>query len=245
MPQKISYRRNRSMPYRRGVSSGRRRYRRSKFTSNPQRHSSLRNDIVTIPGRSFLPLRLKTQFVYVQRFTLASLSGITTRQIFRANSLFDPDQTGTGNQPNGYDQLCSTVLYNKYGVLGSTCDITFLTTNTPWKCVVVPLPSTTTIHNDFENCVTMPRAKKTFVGAVTGGNNIKTITSYASTKAITNTDPTTDDSAQALFNQSPSSQWYWQIIGRPIDETTTDNCLCEMRITYYCILSNFNTIGQS
>ena len=33
------------------------------------------------------------------------------------NSLFDPDQTGTGHQPYYFDQFAA--LYNRYTVLGS------------------------------------------------------------------------------------------------------------------------------
>ncbi len=44
---------------------------------------------------------------------------------FRANSLFDPDYTGIGHQPLGFDQLV-TPFYNHYTVVGSKITANFV-----------------------------------------------------------------------------------------------------------------------
>jgi hypothetical protein len=42
-----------------------------------------------------------------------------TSKVFSLNSLFDPDISGTGHQPYGFDQLCSsTGPYTRYKVIG-------------------------------------------------------------------------------------------------------------------------------
>lgn len=46
--------------------------------------------------------------------------------LFRTNSCFDPDFTGTGHQPYNFDQLCSaTGPYNNYLVMASRLRVTF------------------------------------------------------------------------------------------------------------------------
>lgn len=50
-----------------------------------------------------------------------------TAYSFRANSIFDPNQSGTGHQPMGHDQWAA--IYNHYIVLGSKIRCTFTPVN--------------------------------------------------------------------------------------------------------------------
>jgi hypothetical protein len=61
---------------------------------------------------------------YVDNVTLTSTVGGQAYYQFRVNSLFDPDLSGTGHQPRGYDQLCSsTGPYQTYRVHGVSARI--------------------------------------------------------------------------------------------------------------------------
>lgn len=51
---------------------------------------------------------------YSTNIQLASTSGAVTSYVFAANGLFDPDVTGTGHQPMGFDEMM--VYYNHYTV---------------------------------------------------------------------------------------------------------------------------------
>jgi hypothetical protein len=50
-------------------------------------------------------------------------SGVPTIHHFRANSVYDPDLTGTGHQPRGFDEHAA--LYDHYTVIGSKIRATF------------------------------------------------------------------------------------------------------------------------
>jgi hypothetical protein len=75
--------------------------------------------------------------VYADEIDRTLIGSFTNIYTFNANGLFDPDQTGTGHQPLGYDQF--TPDYNRYRVLKVHYDITFGNTATvgqATRCVV-------------------------------------------------------------------------------------------------------------
>lgn len=61
---------------------------------------------------------------YTQQISLNPLTAVTAYNVFRANSIFDPDATGTGHQPLSRDEYAS--LYENYTVLGAKCTATFI-----------------------------------------------------------------------------------------------------------------------
>lgn len=63
--------------------------------------------------------RVTKNLRYSTNFQLASTAGAVTTWVFAANGLFDPDVTGTGHQPMGFDEMM--LYYNHYCVL--TCGI--------------------------------------------------------------------------------------------------------------------------
>jgi hypothetical protein len=62
--------------------------------------------------------------------------------VFRANDLFDPDFTGTGHQPMGFDQLM--VFYNHFCVVNSRIRVIFHNTGSsnPTACIRIDADST-------------------------------------------------------------------------------------------------------
>lgn len=92
----------------------------------PQRKQRIFNPLQKEGIFSIFPNILKTKLPYSQDFglstgTLSSVFG--PEQSFRLNAPFDPDFTGTGHQPYGYDQL--TPFYNKCMVTAVDIEVTF------------------------------------------------------------------------------------------------------------------------
>lgn len=58
------------------------------------------------------------------RLPVSLTGGVPNDYQFRLNSLFDPDFTGTGHQPYGFDQL--TAIYSRYRVYAVTFDISLI-----------------------------------------------------------------------------------------------------------------------
>lgn len=80
-------------------------------------------------SRIYLPLggfpnKLLARLRYCQTFQLNPGIGGIAVQEFRANSIYDPDKSGTGHQPSNRDRLIGTNgLYDRYTVLGSKATV--------------------------------------------------------------------------------------------------------------------------
>jgi len=68
-----------------------------------------RMDVVRFPGRGF-PDQLRCTLVYRDNGVQFTGSISPSAQVYRANSLFDPDLSGSGSQPEYFDQLSACYL---------------------------------------------------------------------------------------------------------------------------------------
>jgi hypothetical protein len=86
---------------------GRSRSRNSTRTRNVPRNTTVvpRNFGIVAP-------RTKLTMRYYEETAQTSTAGGFSTQIYNLNSLFDPDRTGSGHQPMGFDQV--SALYSKY-----------------------------------------------------------------------------------------------------------------------------------
>jgi len=74
-------------------------------------------------GKQLLPWKLANTLVYMDTVPITISSGAYTQYIWSCNGIYDPQTTGAGHQPRGFDQM--TALYNHYTVLRSRMVVTF------------------------------------------------------------------------------------------------------------------------
>jgi hypothetical protein len=106
---------------------------------------------------SFQPRWMKCDMKYCDQFLVTIAAGTVSDQIYRANSLFDPDRTGVGHQPRGFDQL--TPLYNRYRVDALRWDVRFMDAPSGYNCCVIPVNGAqtyTTITDVGESSLVSP-----------------------------------------------------------------------------------------
>lgn len=90
---------------------------RSKYRAAKRRSSFVRL------GKSIQPLASLATLTYCDNdFSLTSTAGVYARDTYRINSMYDPDATGGGNQPNGFDIMMG--LYDHYQVLSASIVVT-------------------------------------------------------------------------------------------------------------------------
>jgi hypothetical protein len=83
-----------------------------------------------------LPPSKKVILKYSERISRNLTATVTDDYQFRLNSPYDPNSTGAGSQPQGYDQMCT--FYNRYRVLRAEWKLRFPSTpssETIFACV--------------------------------------------------------------------------------------------------------------
>jgi len=133
-------------------------------------------------------------------------SSVTTNNsgqyVFNLNSLFDPDLTGTGHQPYGYDQLA--VLYNRYRVIGTSWHVTCLKQSAAVVLAALPANETTSAIITCSEMRENPRAK--FINQ-NPGSAVKVLSGYTSIPSLvgrTKSQYMADDRYQSDVTTSPS-----------------------------------------
>lgn len=72
--------------------------------------------ILRFRNGEFLPQEYHTRLIYSDSANIAPALTTYSDKIWNLNSVYDPDQSGAGHQPHGYDQLAA--LYSRYRVKG-------------------------------------------------------------------------------------------------------------------------------
>ena len=100
---------------------------------------------------SFQPDILYKRLTYCDTFTLDVTTGSYTVHNMNANSAWDPNGTGTGHQPLGYDMICQ--MYRRYCVMKSRLTVVPFSpepesaVNATWLAVY-PTPSASPVFAD-------------------------------------------------------------------------------------------------
>ena len=185
--------------------------------------SKFRTAIPRIRNPDFgFPDKLTTKLRYVSHNSLSGAGQAIGYHVFRLNSLFDPDLTGTGHQPMYFDQFCGPVgsaPYSKYRVTFAKVTTTFSqlsqpagSTATPinYGPMVVGLTAHTTdgLYNSTpEGICETSNTSWTVIGDKAGGNNVKKLTASFYPIRDLGLDQN-DESLTAAYNANPAQQFY-------------------------------------
>ncbi len=85
---------------------------------------------------TFLDPHMYITLKYAESISTSVATLVGSNQVFRLNSIFDPNAAVGGTQPYGYDQL--SALYNRYRVLKTKWRVDFMASTAGYSAVVVP-----------------------------------------------------------------------------------------------------------
>jgi hypothetical protein len=207
-----------------------------------------------VPGlvRSLVPLAppaFRVVLSYNFRASMTSTVSSLALYVFSGNGMFDPDITGTGVQPLGYDQW--STLYQRYRVLASSCTVKLTTpdeatySNQNIRACLVPASTASTFTN-FEAAASQPYAKTRDINGAIGP--FPQMTSMMETSVFegkTKDGVLSDDQLAALTSANPADQWYWHVYATSRDAASTSVIFLTGTIHYLVDFYDRNLLSMS
>lgn len=196
---------------------------------------------LSIPGKDFMPQRLRTKFNYIETISYAN-AAVPASQVWRGNSGFDPNQTGAGSQPVGWDEM--NTFYTYVNVYASSINIEVASLDdTSFYIYIFPYVSSTITALTTVDVEAFPHCKKIFVtNSSNGGHAIGS--NFAKTSSVI-AKSTLSAEFTELFTANPGQQWYWHVYVVAADTGTAFTGTIKTKLTYFSLLSGRKIVGLS
>lgn len=187
---------------------------------------------------------------YVERFTLNPSATAADVYLFIANSIYDPNQTGTGHQPLGHDQWKN--FYQHYSVLGSKLTLKAVSAGTTGG-LTGSNPVGIHIVDDTSNVSTLDTIMEQGNGTIgilpnANAGCLKLSKTFSTKKYFNRTDVKDCSELRATFEAHPTELAYYRIAAEPFDSSGTSTpyaILCQVVIDYTVLLTEPKELSQS
>lgn len=183
------------------------------------------NQLVIIKSPHIVPDRIRVKLPYADyAYNLGAPAGTNIYQDFKANSIFDPDQTGSGHQPLGRDQL--SALYNQYIVHSCSIKAVFystLGTGTLGQTIFGVQASNALVAFGPTSAMEQQYTKWNQADLRLSGSREHTLYMKMSTSRIIGRPCiANDDVLSALVSADPTDLWYFRIFAFQADASAGD-----------------------
>ena len=191
------------------------------------------------------PVKRYVKLKYCQEFTLNPGAGTVASHAFKADDMYDPDHTGVGHQPMGFDQL--TPIYQKHSVVASKA--TFIFSNEDSFAVVVgkKLDNDSTIGSSLPSITEQPNTSFKVLTARDGGRHVgRVVSKWSRKKQI----PQSANSYNYVVNSSGATvkaiDWFHVAWTRALSASTDASTMhCYVVLTYWAIMFDREDLAQS
>jgi hypothetical protein len=183
------------------------------------------------------PDRLKIRLKYVQEAQMSS-SPNPSGVVMALNGLYDPYISGSGHQPNYYDQL--TALYGRYCVTGSQAVVELNNVATvAANCVAAYSDNSITTYT-VENISETKYAKTRSLGQTSGAPSVQVIQMpWISTKQLQGQkEIESDDAMYASTGANPTDATLLTVKVSSVDGSTNANTWVRIILLYDCVFKD-------
>lgn len=203
-----------------------------------------------------LPDKFTTRLRYVDQIQLDANASTISAYVYRANDLYDPDVTGTGHQPNPFDQMMQ--FYRTACVIGSRIKVTANILSTtqdstpcPYVCILKSATGTEAVSlsgpTDVMEQTTRSSAVKQFGNYITkslSSNNYITA-NFSAKKWFRSNNIVGSREYSCDTSSSPTEVCYYEIAYFPYSTENPAVVLFTIEIDYLAVFTENKIVAQS
>lgn len=193
-------------------------------------------------GKRFL---FKTRYYETDLSVNPTAGGFASSYVFSANGLYDPNITGTGHQPVGFDQLMT--MYDHYTVIGARIRAWFANEDTGQNQVVgIYASDGATTETDPRVIIENGMGKYTYLHENGNGASTKQLVLKLNpNKFLSVKSPTSDDRLKGSTSSNPTEQCYFHVWGASTNATDSGQIRLCVEIEYIALLTEPKTLALS
>lgn len=195
-------------------------------TIKAPRFRTLRN-----PHSNAIANTMRAKLIYSEAFAINAGAGLAAVYVFSANGLYDPNITGIGHQPVGFDEIMA--IYGEFIVLGSTIKVTARNTDADvCQYVGIYLQRNPTTDTDWRKYVENGNGYYKVVQTL--NNNDTVVLNYSCDLNKEAGHAIVDDEGFAGISiQNPSEQRYFHVVVAPFNLASDPSAVeCAVEITF-------------
>jgi hypothetical protein len=166
--------------------------------------------------------------------------------LFVGNGPFDPNSTGAGLQPEGYDEW--STLYDRQRTVGSRCTIRGITTSQTLafeELVLAPVPTTISVITEINNLKSAKYAKTALCTTNTQPPTISSQMDSAPIYGKPQMAVDTEENFSSAIGALPGIVWYWQIAMQPVDQSSSVSLIVYAEVDYDIIFFKRKALAMS
>ncbi len=224
-------------------------YKKRRFKKKPYRKKRKYRKAHVVRQPSLVADSQIVKLRYVDRFTLDPGFSTAPTHVLRASDLFDPNFTGTGHQPHGFDQWM--MFYNHFQVLGSKITVNAFTdsdvTAANQTYMTCALKSDSTVDaTDIDLIIEQKSAKYRPLTTVSGSKTYNRLTHNYSAKKFFNCDVRDRVDLQGDAANSPTENAFYHVAIQAAEPGDNPGAVDFMVvIDYIALLTERRPLAQS
>ncbi len=169
--------------------------------------------------------------------------GLAVSQVYSLNGLFDPDISGVGHQPIGFDQIMP--LYDHYTVIGARARVTFSNTSALHSQIcMLHLKDSATTSVDVDSIIENGLTRYSVVGPL-AADSVKSMTINCSVKKFFSKNIMDENNFQGTITSNPSEQVYLHLTVAPMEGLDSSEVNCNVLIEYVAVLTEPKQLASS